>query len=380
MICHTGVSAEERPSRMTAAGIVTLGHDADELIAAHHQQGADVAVGHLLDGRQHRIVGANGVDLPPCLPADVGPGAYVLRGGPASRECTARRAAWQPARTSEPQCDLEVVGEDAVGCRRQRPRQAPRERVKAASVVKPRSTTRSQIITCGSPSKRNHTGVAASMLSVKYGPQSVPANTWPGTLGLYDGVDRDVGQVAALVGPLEAGAGGRAADAEHMPRRGRRVLVESAQRGVRPVWRHADPPPRPAPAGWAARHCRPSRSRRSRSSDRCPAWCSWPWPPSPVRRRTARCRRWCRPATPGSVKGVGHGVDVERLSEPSTRLFLVRLVVRAFHEARVVAALLLSASTVSHRRVVPAIMVAAAGTAAAARHRGIAHCRCRGTS
>src|SRR5438067_47055 len=62
---------------------------------------------------------------------------------------------------------------------------APRERVKAARVVKPRSIAMSHTITLGIPAlKRFHVGDAAVMSSVKYMPQSLPANTCCGKRGL----------------------------------------------------------------------------------------------------------------------------------------------------------------------------------------------------
>src|SRR4051812_3126333 len=61
---------------------------------------------------------------------------------------------------------------------------APRERVKAASVVKPRSIERSQIITLGIPVLNfAHAGFATVMSFVKYKPQSLPAKTCCGKLG-----------------------------------------------------------------------------------------------------------------------------------------------------------------------------------------------------
>jgi len=57
MMSRTGVSLEERPSRITLRAVVALGHDAGEHLALHDQERPDVMLGHGADRLQHGVSG-----------------------------------------------------------------------------------------------------------------------------------------------------------------------------------------------------------------------------------------------------------------------------------------------------------------------------------
>ena len=64
MICHTGVESDERPSRMTFARVIPLRDDANELVAFHDEQRADMPFGHEADRLEHRVFRRDRVQSP----------------------------------------------------------------------------------------------------------------------------------------------------------------------------------------------------------------------------------------------------------------------------------------------------------------------------